>query len=105
MASALRSLAFALFQIIVTPLYALSVMLLAWLPRVPRYRYITFWCAMNLWAARWICGIRSRLQAQLDVGDAVPVALPPAPRVRSEEGTVVIAVLRVGVPARLADHH
>jgi 1-acyl-sn-glycerol-3-phosphate acyltransferase len=61
MASALRSLAFALFQIIVTPLYALSVMLLAWLPRVPRYRYITFWCAMNLWAARWICGIRSRV--------------------------------------------
>jgi 1-acyl-sn-glycerol-3-phosphate acyltransferase len=61
MASALRSLAFALFQIIVTPLYALSVLLLAWLPRVPRYRYITFWCAMNLWAARWICGIRSRV--------------------------------------------
>ena len=61
MASVLRSLAFALFQIIVTPLYALSVMLLAWLPRVPRYRYITFWCAMNLWAARWICGIRSRV--------------------------------------------
>ena len=61
MASVLRSLAFALFQIIVTPLYALSVLLLAWLPRVPRYRYITFWCAMNLWAARWICGIRSRV--------------------------------------------
>ena len=61
MASALRSLAFALFQIIVTPLYALSVMLLAWLPRIPRYRYITFWCAMNLWAARWICGIQSRV--------------------------------------------
>lgn len=61
MASVLRSLAFALFQIIVTPLYALSVMLLAWLPRVPRYRYITFWCAMNLWAARWICGIESRV--------------------------------------------
>ncbi len=41
MASALRSYAFALFQLIVTPPYALSVLLLAWLPPVPRYRYIT----------------------------------------------------------------
>ena len=61
MGSALRSLAFALFQIIVTPPYAVSILLLAWLPRIPRYRYITGWCAMNLWAARWICGIRSRV--------------------------------------------
>ena len=61
MASTLRSLAFALFQIIVTPPYAVSILLLAWLPRIPRYRYITGWCAMNLWAARWICGIRSRV--------------------------------------------
>ena len=61
MASALRSLAFALFQMIVTPLYAVSVMLLGWLPPVPRYRYITGWCALNLWAARWICGIESRV--------------------------------------------
>ena len=61
MASALRSLAFALFQLTVTPPYALSVMLLGWLPRVPRYRYITNWCALNLWAARWICGIDSRV--------------------------------------------
>jgi 1-acyl-sn-glycerol-3-phosphate acyltransferase len=61
MASALRSLAFALFQLIVTPLYAVSVLLLAWLPPVMRYRYITHWCALNLWAARWICGIRSRV--------------------------------------------
>ena len=61
MASTLRSLAFALFQILVTPPYAVSVILLAWLPRVVRYRYITVWCAINLWAARWICGIRSRV--------------------------------------------
>ena len=61
MASALRSLAFALFQLILTPPYALSVLLLAWLPPVARYRYITVWCALNLWAVRWICGIRSRV--------------------------------------------
>jgi 1-acyl-sn-glycerol-3-phosphate acyltransferase len=61
MGSALRSLAFALFQIVVTPLYAIGVFLFAWLPPVPRYRFITWWCALNLWAARWICGIRSRV--------------------------------------------
>jgi 1-acyl-sn-glycerol-3-phosphate acyltransferase len=59
--STLRSLAFALFQIVVTPPYALSVFLLGWLPPLTRYRYITHWCALNLWAARVICGIRSRV--------------------------------------------
>src|SRR6185437_5975932 len=61
MGSALRSLAFALFQIIVTPLYALAVFALAWLPPVQRYRFITGWCALNLWAARRLCGIRHRV--------------------------------------------
>src|SRR5262245_12469608 len=61
MASALRSLAFALFQIVVTPLYAIAVLALGWLPPVPRYRFITGWCAINLWGARWICGIGSRV--------------------------------------------
>ena len=61
MLSALRSILFALFQLIVTPPYALSVLLLGWLPPLARFRYITHWCAINLWAARWICGIRSRV--------------------------------------------
>jgi 1-acyl-sn-glycerol-3-phosphate acyltransferase len=61
MGSALRSIAFALFQLIVTPLYAMSVLMLAWLPPLPRYRYITGWCAIMLWGARWICGIDSRV--------------------------------------------
>jgi 1-acyl-sn-glycerol-3-phosphate acyltransferase len=61
MSSALRSLAFALFQLIATPLYALAVFALAWLPPVPRYRFITGWCALNLWGARRICGIRHRV--------------------------------------------
>ena len=61
MASTLRSIVFALFQLVVTPVYAISVLLLAWLPPVTRYRYITNWCAINLWGARWICGIDSRV--------------------------------------------
>ena len=67
MGSAFRSLAFALFQIIVTPLYALAVFTLAWLPPVRRYRFITGWCALNLWAARWLCGIRHRVIGLEDV--------------------------------------
>lgn len=61
MASALRSLSFALFQMVVTPLYALLVLAVFWLPPLPRYRFITHWCALNLWAAREICGIRHRV--------------------------------------------
>jgi 1-acyl-sn-glycerol-3-phosphate acyltransferase len=68
-ASALRSLAFALFQSIVTPPFAVLVVALFWLPALPRYRFITHWCAMNLWAARWICGIRHRVVGMENVGD------------------------------------
>jgi 1-acyl-sn-glycerol-3-phosphate acyltransferase len=60
--SALRSIAFALFQLAVTPPYALAVLALAWLPPVPRFRFIAFWCRLNLWAARAICGIRHRVE-------------------------------------------
>jgi len=59
--SELRSLAFALVQSIVTPIYAILVLLMFWLPPVPRYRFITGWCWFNLLAARWICGIRHRI--------------------------------------------
>src|SRR5690349_11567266 len=59
--SALRSLAFSLFQAIVTAIYAILVLLMFWLPPVPRFRFITGWCWLNLFAARWICGIRHRV--------------------------------------------
>ncbi len=59
--SALRSLLFALFQLIVTPIYAVLVLLSFWLPALPRFRFITGWCWLNLVAARWICGIRQRI--------------------------------------------
>ena len=60
-ASTLRSLLFALFQFVVTPVYAILVLLTFWLPPIPRFRFITGYCAINLWAARWICGIRHRV--------------------------------------------
>jgi 1-acyl-sn-glycerol-3-phosphate acyltransferase len=30
---------------------------LFWIPRVPMYRIAASWCRVNLWGARWICGI------------------------------------------------
>ena len=59
--SALRSLLFALYQMILTPIYAMLVLLLFWLPPLPRFRFITGWCLLNLIGARLICGIRHRV--------------------------------------------
>jgi len=55
-----RALLFLLFQTLVTPFYAAVMLLLFWLPRVPMYRIAASWCSVNLWGARWICGIRHR---------------------------------------------
>lgn len=54
----LRALAFAAFQLVVTPPYAIAVLCLGWLPPLERFRFIAYWCQVNLWAARVLCGIR-----------------------------------------------
>jgi len=59
--SALRSILFALYQLIVTPIWAIFVLLLFWLPPIPRYKFIMGWCWLMLFGARWICGIRERV--------------------------------------------
>jgi len=56
--SAVRSLLFLLFQLIVTPFYAFAMLAMAWSPRIWTYRMAASWCGVNLWGARWICGIR-----------------------------------------------
>ena len=56
--SAVRSLLFLLWQALVTPLFAFTMLLLFWVPRVPLYRIAAAWCRTVLWGARWICGIR-----------------------------------------------
>jgi 1-acyl-sn-glycerol-3-phosphate acyltransferase len=56
--SAVRSFVFALFQVVVTPIYAILVLLAFWVPPLPRFRFIAGWCWLNLLGARWICGIR-----------------------------------------------
>ena len=64
LASALRSVVFAAYQIVLTPVYAILVLLLFWLPARARYRFIIGWCWLMLAGARWICGIRSRVVRQ-----------------------------------------
>ena len=59
--SALRSILFTLYQLVVTPIWAIMVLLLFWLPPVPRFKFIMGWCWLNLFGARWICGIRERV--------------------------------------------
>ena len=57
-ATLLRALAFAAFQLVVTPPYAIAVLCLGWLQPLGRFRFIAYWCQVNLWGARVICGIR-----------------------------------------------
>jgi len=59
--SALRSILFTLYQLVVTPIWATMVLLLFWLPPVPRFKFIMGWCWLNLFGSRWICGIRERV--------------------------------------------
>ena len=49
--SAVRSLAFLLFQLVVTPLYAAAMLAMFWLPPLPRYRMARSGAA-STWAAR-----------------------------------------------------
>jgi 1-acyl-sn-glycerol-3-phosphate acyltransferase len=58
--SALRALAFLAFQLVVTPVYAVVMLSLFWIPRLPMYAIATSWCRVNLRGAGWICGIRHR---------------------------------------------
>ena len=59
--SALRSILFTLYQLVVTPIWAIIVLMLFWLPPVARFKFIMGWCWLNLFGSRWICGIRERV--------------------------------------------
>ena len=54
----LRSTLFALFQLVITPPYALVALLTLPLPPLARYRVISLWARSMVVAARAICGIR-----------------------------------------------
>lgn len=60
--STLRSLLFLLFQSLMTPVYAALMLATFWMPRIARYNVAKSWCRANLIGARWICGIRWRVE-------------------------------------------
>ena len=57
----LRSLAYAIVQAVATPVYALIALLTFPFPPLTRYRIITSWSRLMVWAAERICGIRYRV--------------------------------------------
>jgi 1-acyl-sn-glycerol-3-phosphate acyltransferase len=60
--TALRSALFAAALIVITPPYALIALCTWMLPRLTRYRIISSWSRCVVWLARWICGIRWRVE-------------------------------------------
>jgi 1-acyl-sn-glycerol-3-phosphate acyltransferase len=63
----LRSLAFALWQVALTPPYALLVLAFFWLPIRGRYALARGWCSLMLLGARSICGIRHRVIGEANI--------------------------------------
>lgn len=57
----LRSLAYAIVQAVTTPVYALIALLTFPFPPLRRYRIISGWSRLMVWAAERICGIRYRV--------------------------------------------
>jgi 1-acyl-sn-glycerol-3-phosphate acyltransferase len=57
----LRSLAYALAQVILTPPYAIAILATFPLPPLTRYRLITGWARIMLWLARIVLGIDHRV--------------------------------------------
>jgi len=58
----LRSALFAAALIVFTPPFALFSLCTWVLPRRSRYRIISLWSRSVVWLARWICGIRWRVE-------------------------------------------
>ena len=58
----LRSLAYTIIQAVATPVYAIVSLLTFPLPPLARYRVITSWSRLMVWAAEHVCGIRYRVR-------------------------------------------
>ena len=61
MTAVLRSVAYALLQILVTPVWALIALLTFPFSALTRYRIISGWARLMVWSAQWVLGIRYRV--------------------------------------------
>ena len=59
--TALRSAVYLVFLAVTVVPYALAVLSWSWLPQTQRYWMVTGWPRTAIWGARWICGIRWRI--------------------------------------------
>ena len=64
MTALVRSALFWLALLLVTPPYALLALAAAPLPRMARYRVISFWSRIVLWCLRRLCGVRWRVEGR-----------------------------------------
>jgi 1-acyl-sn-glycerol-3-phosphate acyltransferase len=78
MRSFLGSLLFALFQAVLTFFFVPLALCFFWMSPFSRYRLLLWWPRLNLWAARWLCGIRHRVIGLENIPDgALPhIVLP-----------------------------
>ena len=71
----LRSLLFFLLKAAFTVPFALFILVLFFLPPIPRYRAITLWARMVIWLARVIVGIRYEVKGLENLPDEPCVVL------------------------------
>mgnify|MGYP001272948154 CR=1 FL=1 len=60
----LRSALYLLVLVVVTPPYAIFVIGCAWLPRLARWRVISWWPRFATWLARWLLGITYEVEGR-----------------------------------------
>jgi 1-acyl-sn-glycerol-3-phosphate acyltransferase len=74
--TALRSAVYLLFLALTVTPYGLMVIALSWLPPPQRYRVVQGWPRMAIWGARWICGIRWRVEGWDNLPQGPAILLP-----------------------------
>ncbi|MBV8209772.1 MAG: 1-acyl-sn-glycerol-3-phosphate acyltransferase [Burkholderiaceae bacterium] len=74
--TALCSAVYLLFLVMTVIPYALAVIAWSWRPQDERYWLATGWCKIAIWGARWICGIRWRIEGRENLPAGPAVLLP-----------------------------
>ena len=74
--TALRSAAYLLFLVVTVIPYAIAVLSWSWLPQAWRYWLVTGWPRTATWGARWICGIRWRVEGWDNLPPGPAILLP-----------------------------
>jgi 1-acyl-sn-glycerol-3-phosphate acyltransferase len=73
--TALRSAAYLAFLVITVIPYAFGTLAWSWLPQVQRYWMVTGWPRIAIWGARWICGLRWRVEGWDNLPDGPAILL------------------------------